>query len=311
MLAEWITNHTLRTFAYYSAVKCRVSMLDVPEDPIPDVWQRAFTGLWDNLAGMRLLAYYFPSMPAFKSRDIDAMPILHVLRQLDSAAIRGWRMRERTHYVRKPTMAGSMNICDRDDPTDCLGCKSMAAMFHAHHRIHAESLCPEQQVAKPPPPLLLPSSWCGFVLVESFYLRACMGLWNDGRPTEPKLFRRFMKIFKKDIAKSAAALGVARVRDALWFWKVFVTAYAVRVMLLTYDTGDGSESARCAGQNRRHSPTPYWFRGKIRTWSKLAGVVDWADAKAALHEIVWNDVMPDDDLAEQIWTEAVTKSPKG
>ena len=289
---------------YCSGVKSRLNLSNVPRVAIPLLWQRSFTALSDNLSAMRLLPLYFPSVPSFQRRDVDVSPIVAALRTLTSAVSAGGRMEERTHYVLRPGLAGARNICDSDDSTECAGCKGMAGLFNANTRVHADSLRPMDEVEDPG----LQSSWSGYVVAESFFMHAVLGLWDDGQPTDPKVFKRLMAILIKDIETSEATLlGADNCR--LWFWKVFVVAYGLRAMV-AYGKDSGKNAQR-AGQNKRNSPPGSWFSTKIRKWSTFSGIQKWSDAKDELQRIVWPDTVPDEGIAEEIWAASLYNSPRG
>ena len=213
-------------------------------------------------------------------------------------------MEERTHYVLEPGLAGARNICDSDDSTECTGCRGMAGLFNANTRVHAGSLRPKDDVEDPG----LQSSWSGYVVAESFFMHAVLGLWGDGQSTEPKVFKRLMSILIKDIETSEATISGAD-NYRLWFWKVFVVAYGLRAMA-AYGKDSGKNAQR-VGQNKRNSPPGSWFSIKIRKWSTFSGIQKWSNAKHELQRIVWPNAVPDETIAEEIWAASLHDSPGG
>lgn len=83
-------------------------------------------------------------------------------------------------------------------------------------------------------------------------------LWNGGQPIESRLFRRLVMILQRDVEQSEEGM----LRDAgsleLWFWKVFVAAYALRTAPadtkeLLRDTPETKCETRCRSYSLEQS----------------------------------------------------------
>jgi hypothetical protein len=288
---------------FASAVKSRIIEAQTQHIENLDIWQRSFTSLFGNLAAMRLIPFYFPYISSFKNRPVESDHAVLAMRRL-TLALRDKAHPDSAHYVVQSGMANTRSICDGNDSKYCLGCRGLSELLLANTRVHVESMLPND----PNVEMKRPSSWCGFMASESFYLNGVLGLWNGGLPIEPKMFRRLLKITQKDIESSNSEMMGNPSHRSLWFWKVFVASYALSTVPVStkqflYQTDSLYDHGNLDKQN---VATQNWFNECIRVWSRVTFVVEWRDAEAALLEVVWPDSKLVEPTARSIWTQAIS-----
>ena len=304
-----------RAHNFSRAIKSRLAEGLARQVDLFDIWQKSFTGLAENLTALRLVPFYFPTAPDLRvAPDVDPEPVIDALRGITYAVVQNETPQARVlnHCVYDVITAPS-RICDSEDSTTCDGCKSLSGLFLAYTEAHVTSLSRDpRSPASPPAKLSQPqllSSWVGLATAADFYLNTVLRLWNGGNPEEPRLFDRLIRMLKKDIAGTEAAAlraGKGTLLNALWFWKVFMGAYASQCLA-------ESQSIFKATPPQEDNPQPrgrlniQWFGERIRRWSQLTGTLEWREARAMLMEIVYPESpaeleMPQ--MPQRIWERA-------
>ncbi len=305
-----------RAHNFSRAVKSRLAEGLARQVDLFDIWQKSFTGLAENLTALRLIPFYFPTAPDLRvAPDVDPEPVIDALRGITYAVLQNETPQA---GLLSPcvydVVTAPRRICGSEDSTTCDGCKSLSGLFLAYTEAHVTSLSRDPRSrtsppAKPSQPPLL-SSWVGLATAAGFYLNTVLRLWNGGNPEEPRLFDRLIRMLKKDIAGTEVAAlraGKGTLLNALWFWKVFMGAYAAQRLA-------ESQSMFKATPPREDNPQPSeplnirWFGERIRRWSQLTGTLEWREARAMLMEIVYPECPVQLEMAQmpqRIWESAV------
>jgi hypothetical protein len=137
---------------------------------------------------------------------------------------------------------------------------------------------------------------------------------------------------RQDLAHTEDAMRIGAHSSELWLWKAMLGAYAIAKIPLEAsdeqnndDEGEDEAENLSRSANRmmisrtpqssgRSSPTSsssdlagldWWFAEKIRSWSSVARVRSWEDAKKALGRIAWPENFSDDNALAGLWNEAM------
>jgi hypothetical protein len=296
---------------------------------VPGVWHLNFTELPDNLSAMRLFPFYFNTtvLEDQKYRDIDATPAIEALRGV-AEAVRRHSRPSRSHQLLDASCRPAVNICSGSDSKECLGCKSMVAVFLSNTRTHVESLLPSKSRSNSvisdtlngskstsaaddvgeEEELLLRTSWRGLVVSEMFFFGAVLGMVvEEGRATELAVFRRFLSMLRRDVDQTADQVLHSTAKPAehgLWFWKVFVAACTIHVATSMTPDDEGLKARGLLKGAKGFVADEEWAAARVRRWAVFSGIVNWKEARAALMEIVWANTGIGDEGAREIWVKA-------
>ncbi|KAH7316807.1 hypothetical protein B0I35DRAFT_263941 [Stachybotrys elegans] len=290
---------------FIGAVRSRIKQTYRGEADADNIWHTSFSGLPENLAGIRIFPYYLLSDPLELNVPMDVHACVETMKQMTIAVNRRSRICsvDKAHHVVDESLASGMSICDNANSAVCRGCQGMTSFLFAWSNINAHSLRQEHNVGKRAPVM---SSWRGLCAVSSLYLNHVLGLWNGGEPIEPHMFRRIIVTILRDIQSMGTSEEALTGRQGdLWLWKVMTTAYAVATTLpmdgprFTGDSAVMMDGAVILG----------WLQSRIGIWSKVQGVTQWEQAQKALSRVCWpNPVSEAKEAAlTYIWARAVNE----
>ncbi len=97
--------------------------------------------------------------------------------------------------------------------------------------------------------------------------------------------------------------GKARGCNALWFWKVFVGAFALQ-RLVDMQGIFGATPPHDGVGNSSDDWDVEWFDERIRRWSETSRTTEWEDARAVLMEIVYPDCAKENHTPRSVWERA-------
>lgn len=126
-------------------------------------------------------------------------------------------------------------------------------------------------------------------IAASFYSNAVLGVWNAGQPIEAHLFRRLLLMHERDLSASEKRMVQDKEGSTLWFWQAFVAAYILQTHAWTRDKKINLRM----------------FHPYIHRWSIDTEVLQWNQAKVVLGQTAWPNLAKVEEMAEQIWVDAV------
>ncbi len=253
--------------------------------------------------------------------DVDAEPTIEALRAITTALSTQQSQNQLvSHYAAYNAVSTTRTICDTDDSSTCTGCKALSALFLAYTEAHVSSLShdptprgsrrgsPHMSTRPQRQNMALRSSWVGLVTAAGFYLNAVMLLWNGGNPEDPWMFRRLIRMLKKDIALTEEAAlrdGKGTRRGAFWFWKVFMGAYALQRLSEARGVFEATPPTDATGDEPDTTDSG-WFDARVRRWSQATKVTEWSEARKALMQIVYPSSSKESHMPNLIWRRAVS-----
>ncbi len=280
-------DETFRAYNFSSAVKSRLTDTLAADGDYARVWQTSFSGLPENLVGLRLMPFYFPKDVPIRNRVVDVTGVVEALRGITGAV--GRRQRSGiSHHVLNEEFASKKTICDSEEPSTCSGCMSMSSLMYAFMQAHADSVQPRSSGRRQGS---LMSSWRGLAAAAAFYLNSVLRLWNSGQKLSEEMFVRLLRNTMCDIddgENSTQQAGGAR----LSCWKLLLAALALSRHLTPSHESWGKE-------------TETWLLTKLQSHMQQLQLRSWDEAKSVLLEVCW----PKDDdkldaAASDVWQRA-------
>ncbi|RAO67620.1 uncharacterized protein BHQ10_003632 [Talaromyces amestolkiae] len=126
-----------------AAVKSRLNDHSDRRSELTQPWHVSFSSIPNSQAGVRLIPFHNISATSRHVTDVDAFPFIVALRGLTRAVTQQHVVKKSPHHLVQPSHgAFPRNICDGDDPQNCLGCTSMTALMYAIARANAASFFP-------------------------------------------------------------------------------------------------------------------------------------------------------------------------
>lgn len=157
---------------------------------------------------------------------------------------------------------------------------------------HLDSLSDLTQTDTPESPMIL-SEWSSFCVAQGMYLTSVLGVWNQGSPLESRLFCHILRILKRDVQTNKAnRLKQGNKARDLWAWKAFLGAFSL-----------GHAGPKACDEELRDLKVE--FVGYVSEWSKVTGITQWSHAREVLTGIVWPTYFKREDLAMELWEEAL------
>ncbi|KPM39735.1 hypothetical protein AK830_g6840 [Neonectria ditissima] len=238
-------------------------------------------GLETRLKAMRLFPAFFTTPPpGTVFQDIDAFPMIHCSRQLTDLA--------------GPRLRGD---CDAGDSLNQLWLDGAATrLLREFVTSHVQSIFGDgEKLPKQARLGRMMASWSGASSALGLYLQAVLGIWNAGQPVETRLLRRVLFILKQDLDRSDYVLESGdTISSDFWFWRAFVGAFSLAKHRCTKESGLRT--------------LQLMFEDFIRRWIQKMDTTQWGEARRRLELIAFPPTVLGEDLGEQIWDRAVSKS---
>jgi hypothetical protein len=328
-----------RSHNFVSAVKSRLAQSATHQRDLYDIWQKSFSGLSDNLEALALMPFAFPErVPGREFTTIDPAFILASMRDVTSALVNATEQRRnqgrtqragvegktkkndsegagRAHYIHpgQEALANTMSICDDStNSANCPGCKSLPRLLLAFTKANVTSLPgkskPENgagKISEDDRSGMYRVSWSGIAVAGSFYFCCVLKFWNAGQAIKPNIFRKMVQILRKESEKYESRIqhSLDNAPGNMWFWKVFLGAYALAVT-----PEIEGQWFRTTGFRENRSEqwlADYdWFISNIRRWCLQRNVQKWEDARDILVGLVWPERAWEEDVAREVWAEA-------
>ncbi|KFA56420.1 hypothetical protein S40293_05019 [Stachybotrys chartarum IBT 40293] len=232
-------------------------------------------GLDHRLSSLPLIPLFF-IMPSSSTvfREIGARPILNMIGEVTELA-------EARFYPEETVQA--KKLWNGGAPT---------RLFRSFFDAHMESMTPPPENKQEGEPPLL-STWTSLVAVTMLFMHDLLSILNAGEPMEPRLEEYIIRLVMEDVSRNRMSLcRWDRQHRRLWFWKCFISAFSL--------TAVGALASNPSLTRMRQD-----FEMCIKEWSKMEGVADWSDARAALVEMAWPTCLLREDEAEGVWKSAM------
>jgi hypothetical protein len=260
-------------------------------------WHKAEPGgLQLRLSAMRMFPFFFNTASNFT--DIDGKELVGCMRNITRTVDRNILAKVTRHSDRIWNEGGATKL--------------LLALVDSHiQSLSGKHSNPGSINAKKVPNKQLLSGWTSLAATVWIYLHGILEVSSIGRDLQSSPLHNMLLIIQRDMGRNTPAIGVAtedesRESRSFELWKIFTAALAVakcqrdvsRVKTFSID----------ARRQERLQNLQKWFEGRVRSWSEVAKVSKWAEAKAALQDIAWPALLPGDEenFSSALWNDIIS-----
>lgn len=267
-------------------------------------WHRTEPGgLQLRLEAMRMFPLFFKATR--RPRDIDGRELMDCMKNITEAVDYNIRVRVTQHSDRIWSEGGATRLLVAivDSHVESLSNEDVCS-FAAH-----ENKTPNQ-------PFL--SSWSSLAASVWIYLHGILEVSDTSRAIQSSPLRSLLWIIKRDVDHATTRNHTTRAASCIEsrnfeFWKSFTATLALARHRrdIAKIRGVKNTSAGTKHQEQLQS-LQRWFEDRVRSWSEVANVSEWAEAKAVLQGIAWPAVLPGDeeDFSEAFWDHVVSTTER-